>query len=91
MRAFFFKSIIINDMDNMKLNLTQREEEVLGLIMQGYSNTAMAKILSISVHTIKAHVESIYRKFGVHNKVQAVIFAVMNDLVDISNELPFVK
>lgn len=64
-------------------NLTQREEEVLKLLLKGHSNTTMAKLLSISIHTVKAHVESIYRKFGVHNKVQAAIFAVINNLIDV--------
>lgn len=84
MKAFFSKSIIINNMNKTrKIKLTQREEEVLNLLLKGYSNTQIAKMLSVSVHTIKAHVESIYRKFGVHSKVQAAIFAVMNNLVDV--------
>ena len=65
-------------------NLTQREEEVLKLLLKGHSNTKIAKMLSISIHTVKAHVESIYRKFGVHNKVQAAIYAVHYNMIDIN-------
>ena len=66
-------------------NLTQREEEVLELLLKGHSNTMIAKMLSISIHTVKAHVESIYRKLGVHNKVQAAIFAIVNQVININN------
>ena len=64
--------------------LTKRETEILKLIIEGLSNQQIAKRLSISIHTVKAHIESIYRKFGVHNKVQAAIYAVTHNLVDIS-------
>lgn len=69
-------------------NLTKREEQVLNLVLRGHSNKSMAKILSVTSHTIKAHLESIYRKFGVHNKVEAVIFAIVNQIVDVENLLP---
>ena len=72
-------------MNKTKFNLTKREEEALCLILKGYSNTEMAKCMSVSVHTVKAHIESIYRKFGVHNKVQAVLFAIINKIVDVNN------
>lgn len=69
-------------MSNTKNNiLTQREEEVLNLLLQGYSNNKIAEILSVSVHTAKAHVDSIFRKFNVHNKVQAAVYAVTNNII----------
>ena len=77
----------MNDNDLYK-NLTKREEQVLNLVLRGHSNKSMAKILSVTSHTIKAHLESIYRKFGVHNKVEAVIFAIVNQIVDVENLLP---
>ena len=63
--------------------LTQREKEVLDLLIKGFSNHKIAKQLIISVHTVKAHIKSIYRKFGVHNKVQAAIYAVYHHIADI--------
>ena len=63
--------------------LTHREKEILDLLIKGYSNHKIAKQLVISIHTVKAHIESIYRKFGVHNKVQAAIYAVYNHIIDI--------
>lgn len=59
--------------------LTTREKEILALIVEGKSNPEIARALIISTHTVKAHIESIYRKFGVHNKVQAAVHAVLNN------------
>lgn len=74
--------------DILYKNLTIREEQVLNLLLRGHSNRSMAKIMSVTSHTIKAHLESIYRKFGVHNKVQAVIYAMVNRIGDLDNLLP---
>ena len=52
---------------------TEREKEVLNLILQGLSNKDISKILTISGHTTKVHIASIYKKLGVCNRVQAVI------------------
>lgn len=62
-------------------NITQREKEVLTLIAQGKSNGEIAKIMVISNHTVKAHIESIYKKLNVHNKVQAAVYAVIHKLL----------
>ena len=71
-------------MDNVRIDiLTQREKEILDLLILGYSNQKIAKALFISIHTVKAHIESIYRKFEVHNKVQAAIYAVYHHIADI--------
>lgn len=66
------------------IDLTEREYEILIMVVKGYSNIEVAEFLAISIHTVKAHVESIYRKFKVHNKVQAVIFAINNNIVDLN-------
>ena len=65
--------------------LTAREYEVLKLIAEGLNNHQIADVLAISIHTVKAHVESIYRKFNVHNKVQTVIYAFFNNYLDIND------
>lgn len=64
-------------MDKYK-KLTEREKEVLELIVQGKSNPQIAKELVLSIHTVKAHLESIFKKLGVHNKVQAAVYTVVN-------------
>lgn len=64
-------------------SLTEKEKQTLELIIKGYSNKEIGKELTVTVHTVKAHIENIYRKFGVHNKVQAAIFAIYHNLVEL--------
>ena len=54
-------------------NFTEREREVLFLLLKGLNNKEISKKLFISNHTTKAHVASIYKKLGVSNRVQAAI------------------
>ena len=54
-------------------NFTEREREVLFLLLRGLNNKEISKKLFISNHTPKAHVASIYKKLGVSNRVQAAI------------------
>lgn len=56
--------------------LTEREYEVLKLVIMGKSNTEIADDLMISVHTAKAHVCSILSKMSVDDRVQAAVKAV---------------
>ena len=49
-----------------------RETEVLAAIADGLSNKAVARRLGISQHTVKFHVESLFRKLGVASRVEAV-------------------
>ena len=59
----------------MQSSLTTRELQVLRLITLGYSNSQIAKILSITLHTVKAHVQAILYKLQVKNRVQAAVVA----------------
>ena len=61
-------------------SLSEREYEVLKLIVMGKSNGEIAEDLSISVHTAKAHVCSILQKMAVNDRVQAAVKAVRNGL-----------
>lgn len=55
--------------------LTGREREILGLISQGYTNTAIADRLVISAKTVRNHVSNIYSKLQVADRLQAIIRA----------------
>ena len=52
---------------------TKREQEVLELLVQGYNNSEISEALTITNHTTKAHIASIYKKLGVSNRVQATV------------------
>ncbi|WP_206185403.1 response regulator transcription factor [Sphingosinicella sp. CPCC 101087] len=52
--------------------LTQRQREVLVLLSDGKSNKEIARILTISEGTVKAHINSAFRILGVHNRTSAV-------------------
>ena len=61
--------------------LTERELEVLALIVEGLDNAQIAKKLVITLYTAKAHVHSILQKLYVKNRTQATIQAVKEGLV----------
>ncbi|TMH27742.1 MAG: helix-turn-helix transcriptional regulator [Betaproteobacteria bacterium] len=52
--------------------LTPREMEVLGAIGEGHTNKAIARKLGISLHTVKFHVESLFRKLGARTRTEAL-------------------
>jgi len=52
--------------------LSKRETEVLNFISQGLTQEQIAKELGISVSTVKRHVESVYLKLDVNNKISAI-------------------
>ena len=52
--------------------LTEREREVLRLLVAGLSNAAMAQELVITVGTVKSHINHIYGKLGVQSRSQAI-------------------
>jgi DNA-binding NarL/FixJ family response regulator len=64
-----------------QMSLTDREREVLRLIVEGMSNAEIAKALEISLHTSKAHVCSILQKLSVSDRMQAAVKAVQQSLV----------
>lgn len=62
-------------------DLTEREYEVLKLVVDGKSNNDIAKILSISEHTAKAHVCNIIQKLVVDDRTQAAVKALKEGIV----------
>jgi DNA-binding NarL/FixJ family response regulator len=65
--------------------LSEREMEVLECVVQGMSNKEIAALLGISHQTVKNHVTSILRKFGVEDRTQAVVYALKHGWVQIRN------
>lgn len=62
--------------------LTKREKEVLRLMSFGKSNSEIAEMLIISEHTAKAHVSHILEKFGVHDRILAVVMAIRAGIIE---------
>ena len=64
-----------------KLQITEREQEVLHWLLQGDSNEKIAKRLYITVATVKAHLTSIFKKLQVTSRTQAVVTAFKFGLI----------
>ena len=62
-------------------NLTTREKQVLALIVEGFSNSDIAKKLDVSVNTTKAHVCNILQKLSVSDRTQAAIKAIKDHII----------
>ncbi len=63
--------------------LTAREDEVLALLGRGLPNKLIARELSISEHTVKFHVSSVYAKLGVTNRAEAVSQGARRGLISL--------
>jgi two-component system NarL family response regulator len=64
--------------------LTDRELEVLKLVAQGMSNREIATALYISENTVKNHVRNILEKLHLHSRMEAVVYAVREKLLELS-------
>ena len=63
-------------------DLTEREHEVLALLVEGLNNTEIAEKLVVSPSTIKSHVSNILAKLDVTSRTEAAALAVRHHLVD---------
>ncbi|MCG5457314.1 response regulator transcription factor [Micromonospora sp. PSH03] len=63
-------------------NLSEREREVLEAIGQGATNTEIAERFTLTESTVKKHVGRVLAKIGARDRIQAVIFAYDNGLVE---------
>ncbi len=66
---------------NEKPHLTERELDVLRLIVDGYSNAEISEKLCVSIHTSKAHVCNILHKLSVDDRTQAAIKALKDGII----------
>jgi DNA-binding CsgD family transcriptional regulator len=63
-----------------EVTLTRREQEIIRLIAQGFSNKEIADILSISSDTVKTHTRNIFSKLSVTDRTQAAVWAASHKL-----------
>ena len=63
--------------------LSERELEVLGLLVDGSSNKSIAQRLNVSENTVKAHISHIFTKLGAQSRTEAVTVALQRGLVSL--------
>ena len=61
------------DDDSTSLGLTDRQMEVLGLMVRGKSNRDIASLLGLSEGTVKIHLSRIFKRLGVSSRTQAML------------------
>jgi DNA-binding NarL/FixJ family response regulator len=68
--------------------LTERELEVLKLVAHGLTNRDIAEALFISENTVKNHVRNILEKLHLHSRMEAVVYAVREKILDLDDQPP---
>lgn len=66
----------------LQVELTKRELEILKLVKQGYLSKEISDKLAISVHTVNTHRYRFLEKLGANNSIEAVAFAAKHGLLD---------
>jgi len=66
-------------------DLTPRESQVLGLIVNGKSNKEISKLLGITEGTVKCHVNVILARLGVSDRTQAAVAALQRGIVHLDS------
>jgi DNA-binding NarL/FixJ family response regulator len=82
-----FASMIKRDGERQQVpapRLTERELEVLRLVARGLNNREIARQLFISENTVKNHVRNILEKLQLHSRMEAVVYAVREKLLEIT-------
>jgi DNA-binding NarL/FixJ family response regulator len=70
-----------NTANKTEAGLTERETEILALLVDGKSYKMIAEALGISLQTVKTHLKNIYDKLHVHSQTEAVAKAIKERLV----------
>ncbi|MFM8703244.1 MAG: response regulator [Planctomycetia bacterium] len=66
--------------DHLEVALTPRETQVLRLLAMGLSNQEIANSLTISIETVKEHVQNLLRKLSLNDRTQAAVWAIRHGL-----------
>jgi PAS domain S-box-containing protein len=69
-------------LDSHQNPLTTREREILSLLVDGLGTRDIAELLSISINTVRNHIQHILQKLQVNSRLEAVAIAVKDELVD---------
>jgi len=69
------------ELPSIQSNLSQRETEILRLLVDGYDYRSTAEKLFLSTHTVRKHIANIYEKLHVNSKAKAISVATKNKLL----------
>lgn len=69
------------------VHLSEREQEIITFIAEGYTNSEIAERLFLSPHTVNTHRKNIMHKLGVNNTAAVVMYAVKTNLVNVNKFL----
>lgn len=89
-KILFQKMLNKKDFENQQDTLTNRENEILKLLVKGNSNKEIANKLHISTNTVITHRKNISQKTGIKSLSGLTIYAVVNGIVSI-NDYPTIK
>ena len=71
----------VNEPSQPESDMTEREREILALMVEGKSNNEIAKCIFVSQSTVKFHVSNVLSKLGVSSRTEAVALAIKHHLV----------
>ena len=74
------------DQDKKEYDLTDREKEVLSMLVSSHTNKQIASKLNLSENTVKTHRRNIHTKFGVSNLLGMVRYACRSNLIDFGDD-----
>ncbi|WP_448634629.1 response regulator transcription factor [Pedobacter panaciterrae] len=79
----YFDSItdFINPIEHLPYHISEREIEIIRLVVNGLTSAEIAGKLFISEHTVKTHRKNIFRKMGINSTGQLATFAINNGLI----------
>jgi two-component system response regulator NreC len=63
--------------------LTAREREVMQLVAEGHTNSQIAKLLNISLKTVKAHRSNLMQKLGLHDRGELIKVAIQRGMIEV--------
>ena len=75
----------VNGDDEPVQELTRRQQQVLDLLVRGHTNKRIAQELDLKEITVKIHLQSVFRKFGVSNRTQAVALALQRGMTSVGD------
>ena len=80
--ALLKENLTISKNKSTNIHLTKKEFEIIRLIAQGLSTKKIAAKDFLSVHTVNTHRKNIFKKLGINNTSELIMYAVKTGIVD---------